>query len=164
MSCRVVSKFYFSLCKYEQYNSKAVMPSLLLRYAFALPSLQVRFKSVPNPIQVRSQEWDLHGICKGGRRELQGTSKNVWKTRMKPSWKFGKNNDLQMWLYIFFVFKVFFALFLVLIIFFRNFAAEKDGSTGFAWPLLILFQGCILVHQLLIFKQTNYGRLSRDKH
>ena len=136
--------------------SDTIQRQLCLRWSFAMPSLYLRFRFASNPIQVRSQEWDLDGICKGGRRELQGTSKNVCKTRTKQSWSFGKNNDLQMWLYIFSVFKVFFALFLVLIIFFRNFAAEKDESTGLAWPLLILFQGCILVHQLLIFKQNNF--------
>ena len=32
----------------------SVVPLLCLRYAFALPSLQVRFRSVVNPLQVRS--------------------------------------------------------------------------------------------------------------
>ena len=144
--------------------SNTTQRPLCLRWSFAMPSLYLRFRFVSNPFQIRFKSVPDNGTYKGGRRELQGTSKNVCKTRMKPSWNFGKNNHLQMWLYIFSVFKVFFTLFLVLFIFFRNFAAEKEESTGFAWPLLILFQECILVHQLLIFKQTNYGRLSRDKH
>ena len=32
----------------------SVVPSLCLRSTFAMPSLQVRFRSVVNPLQVRS--------------------------------------------------------------------------------------------------------------
>ena len=141
---------------------------LCLRWSFAMPSLYLRFRFASNPFQVRSKSVPDNGTYMGFAREEEGNYKGQAKAYARQGWNrvetSGKNNHLQMWLHIFSVFKVFFALFLVLIIFFRNFAAEKDGSTGLAWPLLILFQGCILVHQLLIFKQTNYGRLSRDKH
>ena len=39
---------------YKIYGS--FMPSLCLRYAFALPSLQVRYTSVTKPFQIRSLE------------------------------------------------------------------------------------------------------------
>ena len=89
--------FHFSLFNFSLFTYSASVP----------PPFHLRFKSVSGPFQNGEQiggKWDLHRICKGGRRELEGTSKNVCKTMMKPSWTFGKNNHLQMWLYIFSVF------------------------------------------------------------
>ena len=38
----------------------------------AIPSLCLRFKSVTNPFQVPSLEWEKNGICMGFGRDLQG--------------------------------------------------------------------------------------------
>ena len=43
-----------------------------LCFSFVSGSLLIRFKSVPNSLQVRSLEWTKNGICIGFARELQG--------------------------------------------------------------------------------------------
>ena len=44
----------------------------IVRSAFASPSLFLRFKTVPNSMQVRSLEWAKNGTYKGFARELLG--------------------------------------------------------------------------------------------
>ena len=56
---------------YKIYGS--FMPSLCLRYAFALPSLQVRYTSVTKPFQIRSLEQAKNGSYKGLTQESLGT-------------------------------------------------------------------------------------------
>ena len=59
------------------------MPSLILRYAFALPSLQIRSKSVPNPFQTMGLTWDLQGRKKGITRDKQKRMQDKDETEMK---------------------------------------------------------------------------------
>ena len=59
------------------------MPSLILRYAFALPSLQVRFKSVPSPFLIMGLTWDLQGRKKGIRRDKQKRMQDKDGTELK---------------------------------------------------------------------------------
>ena len=61
------------------------MPSLYLRFRFASNPFQIRFKSVPYNGTYMGLAREEEGRKKGGRGELEGTSKNVCKIRMKPS-------------------------------------------------------------------------------
>ena len=49
-----------------------IVTLFIVRSAFASPSLFLRFKSVPNSMQVRSLEWAKNGTYKGFARELLG--------------------------------------------------------------------------------------------
>ena len=46
---------------------------LYLRFTFASPPFQVRFKSVPDPFLRMGEKWDLVGICIGITWEVQIT-------------------------------------------------------------------------------------------
>ena len=56
-----------------------IVTLFIVRSAFASPSLFLRFKTVPNSMQVRSLEWAKNGTYKGFARELHGS----WKEAMK---------------------------------------------------------------------------------
>ena len=47
-----------------------IVTLFIIRYAFASPSLFLRFKSASNPLQIRSLEWAKNGTYKGFAREL----------------------------------------------------------------------------------------------
>ena len=49
-----------------------IVTLFIVRSAFASPSLFLRFKTVPNSMQVRSLEWAKNGTYKGFARELLG--------------------------------------------------------------------------------------------
>ena len=46
-----------------------------LRYAFVMPPLFLRFKTVPNSMQVRSLEWAKNGTYKGFAWDLERSDK-----------------------------------------------------------------------------------------
>ena len=45
----------------------------IVRYAFVIPPLYLRFKAVSKPFQLRSLEWVKNGIYMGVTRDLHGT-------------------------------------------------------------------------------------------
>ena len=59
------------------------MPSLILRYAFASGSLQIRSKSDSSPFLIMGLTWDLQGRKKGIRRDKQKRMQNKDGTELK---------------------------------------------------------------------------------
>ena len=53
-----------------------IVTLFIVRSAFASPSLFLRFKTVPNSMQVRSLEWAKNGTYKGIAWELRKRHKN----------------------------------------------------------------------------------------
>ena len=72
----VISRF-LPPCTCLAFNSKKKFTCGLssLCFSFVSGSLLIRFKSVPNSLQVRSLEWEKNGICIGFARELHGSSR-----------------------------------------------------------------------------------------
>ena len=62
-----VKILFFLSVKSERCNSKAVMPPLILRYAFASSPLLLRFKTVSNPFLIMGLTWESQGTYMGGR-------------------------------------------------------------------------------------------------
>ena len=50
---------------FDFFQSKGIVTIFIVRYAFASPSLFLRFKSVVSPFHRMGKKWDLQGICKG---------------------------------------------------------------------------------------------------
>ncbi len=83
--------FNFFLSKgFTPFSQHPLFPDFLLqiiilfklRYAFVLPPLFLRFKSVSKPFQVRSLEWAKNGTYMGVTRDLHGTWREAIKIYM----------------------------------------------------------------------------------
>ena len=68
--CKGITPFLLHLLSPDFFLQ--IVTLFIVRYAFALPPLFLRFKTVPNSMQVRSLEWAKNGTYKGFARELLG--------------------------------------------------------------------------------------------